>query len=371
MEKQGIKRDVNVELLRTLACIIVVMLHVNNLPLLVADKSIVLWKVLLGDGVTIFFMISGFFMFNNDSFKKVLLKVLKTILFPALIITLINGIFRNAICNELVQTSYNFGETIKNILNWKADKGVQHLWYVFSYFKIILLFPVLKLIVEKAKVRRYVIVILLMGVIARDLQHVFNLPLESLPYVFFDESVLCVLIGYEIYNSICSASKRQEQNNLHWLLYGALAFILEIVRIILQERAASKELSDTYLYFWNCGLALVIVSLLIMCVLSINIKDNGVLSKIVIFIGAHSFNIYLVHYTIIQILDRRGFSKTINQMLWNSDTYNVGVTNLQEIAYIFLKGLVVFAISLLISIIIKISKNGLCKLIKTNKTKSC
>ena len=146
------KKDINVEFIRVMACIIVIFCH-TRMGLTEFDKSKILWIILSGDGVAFFFMLMGFFLFENDSYKKLLKKTALHILIPALIVMFLSRILYTWVMNQttfiycLNFKMFDWHELLNSLLNWSAgDYNSQHLWYIFSYFQVILLFPILKLL---------------------------------------------------------------------------------------------------------------------------------------------------------------------------------------------------------------------------------
>ena len=65
------KRNISIEILRALACFIVILCHVQ-LPIINEggiSKGVLLISCFLADGVSIFWMIMGCFLFNGNDFK--------------------------------------------------------------------------------------------------------------------------------------------------------------------------------------------------------------------------------------------------------------------------------------------------------------
>ena len=84
MSKASAKRDVGVELARFFGCLIVIGVHISLGDMVdgVYDLSRGLINCFLADGVAVFWLISGCFLFRTSSYKKVLLRTAKTIAFP-------------------------------------------------------------------------------------------------------------------------------------------------------------------------------------------------------------------------------------------------------------------------------------------------
>lgn len=129
------KRDVGVEFFRIIACVIVIGTHVKlqDLPALLPLHQIDVSKTIIGgffgEGVTIFFLIMGFFFFNNSSFKQLLFKIIKSIIIPALFYIYVAQILSRWVCGEsnLVQSIIHLGFTLENIsgiFSWDASKFI-------------------------------------------------------------------------------------------------------------------------------------------------------------------------------------------------------------------------------------------------------
>lgn len=85
MDSKYVSFDVNVSLMRIIACMIVIGCHIR-LPVInnnIVDKSRLFIDGFFDDGVAIFFCITGFFIFNNINYKKLWKKIITNILIPA------------------------------------------------------------------------------------------------------------------------------------------------------------------------------------------------------------------------------------------------------------------------------------------------
>ena len=84
------KRDSKVDLMRIIACAIVIGPH-TYLPLIVnsnPDTSRVFIACLLADGVAVFWLINGFFLFKNKCYPILMKHTAKHILLPILLISI-------------------------------------------------------------------------------------------------------------------------------------------------------------------------------------------------------------------------------------------------------------------------------------------
>ena len=83
-EKVKKERDYSIDLIRVVACLSVICAHLSLQVLNTAynriDWSRLLEKSFLKDGIALFFMITGFFLVNGRSYKKIWSGTIKKIL---------------------------------------------------------------------------------------------------------------------------------------------------------------------------------------------------------------------------------------------------------------------------------------------------
>ena len=82
------KRNISVEIARVIACMHVICVHVC-LPMVENGNFNFLRGIFSGicaDGVAVFWLISGFFMFNNFDYRKTLKRTWKKIIMPLIIV---------------------------------------------------------------------------------------------------------------------------------------------------------------------------------------------------------------------------------------------------------------------------------------------
>lgn len=201
--------DASVELLRIIACIFVISVHVK-LPdfdnkILFYDR--VLINCLVGDGVAIFWIIMGFFIFNNKSFRTVCKKCLNYVVVPTLIYVILANNFERWINNGvpfiycLTNPQFDILNTVKCILTWSAGTKLGfHLWFVFVYVQNILWYPVLKPLGEQGRYRIYLILLCIVYLIISDIQNIITLSfVKIIPFTIINASLLQMMIGYELY----------------------------------------------------------------------------------------------------------------------------------------------------------------------------
>jgi|GEM_PF-1216855 len=156
MSKQK-KQDLNVELLRILACLMVIMIHIRPFPFdgETLRNAVVLIFVLNGPAVASFFLISGFFISGRQSLKHIYLRFLRSVILPTGIFVFVLGLIRPWIDNpaiglfESILSSHPFTILTDIIQGFLAFDTVRfgiyadHLWYIFSYAGIMLWMPII------------------------------------------------------------------------------------------------------------------------------------------------------------------------------------------------------------------------------------
>lgn len=193
-EKENLsKRDISIDFIRVIACFSVILTHlclqVLNQCYNRIDWSRLLEKSFFTDGVPLFFMITGFFLVNGRSYKKIWKSTAKKILLPTVIFVVITEIFYLFIVNKesfmycIKNLNINMIGIIQAIL--KADVTYlnslcAHLWYIFSYVKIIIWIPILWLVCKEDKnsklARRIMISFTVINLILGDIQRFVTVP---------------------------------------------------------------------------------------------------------------------------------------------------------------------------------------------------
>lgn len=367
------QRDIAVELIRIIACLIVIGTHLAlttyNIYEVQVDWSRLFTKSFLADGVGIFFLITGFFIANGRSYKKVLGNTAKKIILPSFIVLVFCQVFEKFLVNQetFINCIKNFGidnvtTILSAILHGEVHQTVPvaaHLWYIFAYVQIMLVFPFLQLLCKDEKenklARRILIVLCILNMIVKDIQKIWVLPTIGEIEVFsiLDPKLLMVLLGYELY-----CLKDKIKNNKKCTFIGLIVFVLINVlryKAEMQYMIINHIVKEEAFISWDTIFGLISTIALFVAIYSIDIK-NAFLNKIIPFLSSMTFGIYLVHFLIIAKVDLFKFEKISTVKF--------------EILYMVLGTIIVFLSSLivvyLIKTIIKYIKKGIEK-IKTIK----
>ncbi len=149
-----------VEILRILACIAVITIHVTSLPYENAEMSDFLWKVcnflksFTEFGVPVFLMFSGMFMLRKDIpinviFKKYIKKIVIAFLFWSFAYTALE-----AYSNLRSYGSFPIEHAIGYFIN-----GMAHFWYIYALIALYLITPMLRKIAVDKKLTAYLLIL--------------------------------------------------------------------------------------------------------------------------------------------------------------------------------------------------------------------
>lgn len=353
------KRDISIDLIRIVAALSVILTHlclqVLNRCYNRIDWSRLLEKSFLTDGVPLFFMITGFFLMNGRSYKKIWKSTIKKILLPSLIFVIFVQLFYPFILNQktftecITSLEFNIIPIIQAIL--KADvtylNGLcDHLWYIFSYVKIVIWIPILWLVCGDSKnsklARKIMLGFAFLSVLIQDIQRFWTIPVIGKISILtiIPREILYVLIGYELF-----LHKDKIKNNKKICLISLIGFI---VINLMRYRAEMlymviNSLTDVvgrenFLEWRYTSLNVFSGIFLFMFLYSFEIKNEKI-SKVLKFVSDKTFGIYLIHYLILAKVDLYKFEKIEKFPL--------------EILYLIIGLIITFVISLIIVTIIK------------------
>lgn len=353
------KRNISIELLRVVACFLVIMAHIQLKP--VISDGIFSWKricfsSLIGDNVPIFFLITGFYMFQTvncekDIFQQYKGKViifLQKIWFPSLLVVIIT-----CVANSWLHGN-EFGQDIQ--WNWlhnfvfriSANGTCGHLWYICTYVRFIAFFPIMAFICQNRpahnKIRRVYLLLSLFHIFLSDVEYLIQKDFFDFSKIVFDYYFLYLLIGNEI--GILFRSKKLSESKLSFGIGITLYVLGNFLRIILQNYAFEHWGTNIKSYFMglecfptyisSCGIFLLFYSLK-------TIKWK--LTQVWIFLGKYSFYIYLFHFVVIRKLQSLQLQSHI------LDIHDGGTTFIHIALYYLELGGIVFGISFLLGIV--------------------
>ncbi len=329
------KRNVNIEFIRILACFMVVFLHTLsfNKGLNYYEENII--RVFVLNGVALFWMITGYFMFTSE--KKYSLRVKNTLLsifIPAMIIILLTQLFapwlksRQSLLYCLMNPDLDWKTIFSDFFSWQVNNTsiCMHLWYVWAYMRLMIWFPLLRLLCKNEekenKIRRgYLLLTFLcmaLSSIWPVLQQLLKTDLKVTFFSPFDINIFYVLLGYEMYIWL----KNERESGCFWnnITTGMMKKV-SVVLIVLMNMLLfgvsllCKEIDLKFNNFTSIKTITVIITTVCIFYIFMHINIKNSLNKVVYFIADKTFYIYLLHYMIIRkITTSADFKKVLNSM---------------------------------------------------------
>ena len=324
------KRDISVELIRVVACLLVVAVHLSlqvfNQYYSQVDWSRLFEKCFFTDGVPLFFMITGFFIANGRSYKKTWKSVGKRILLPVGIYVLFAQIFYMFItnkqsimwCLQNAINNLNLQGILRAILTGDVvniNSLCAHLWYIFSHIKIVIWMPVLWLICKNEATpnlaRRMIMGFGIFSFVIQDIQKFVLIPDTAIKiFTMVDPTILYVLFGYELF-----VNKDKIKKNKKLCIISLVLFVLANVakyKLEMQYMVINNYYDivgrSSFLEWKYTSLNIISSICLFMALYSFEIKSER-FSKFISWLSDKTFGVYLVHYLLIAKVDLYKFDK--------------------------------------------------------------
>ena len=369
-------RDAGIDLIRVVACLLVVGTHVDVMG--TGDGTKLFIRLLFADGVALFFILSGFFFFRKG-FTESLKRALLNIVFPGIAVMLITYQFSPFIRGEKTIiycfTHLNFDTCgfLTDLFSWGGsirESMAAHLWYIFTYLQLVLAYPLLKPLYtdntqsidsgKKDRFRKYrwfIIGFIFINQILMDLNMTGLIsfsPVQISPFMLYTAPAMLLMTGAEI-NRMRNIFNRPEMEKSRKRIRSVSLAILIVAfafRFFLQQQVFILNNTQDFYLYWNCAFATVQSTSFVIFVLSFDYDKN----KLVNFIaraGKYTFWIYLLHYGIYYTIF---FRKGPDWSFGIIDLRNGYDTPAKEILHILIRIPTVFLLSLLASYIIAVSK---------------
>ncbi|MBQ3422845.1 MAG: acyltransferase family protein [Romboutsia sp.] len=313
------KRDVNLDLLRVICCIMVIALHVGTMYGSGIYLKLPVYYFTIGNffhsvtriAVPIFIMISGAFTLNNTknmNYKYYYKKILKKIIIPTLIYSVIYVLFEmcmGTIYSSLRGEEFNY---FKPILNWIKGEPYFHLWYMYMIIGCYIITPILikiRILIGDAKLGMLGWIFMFLGM-AINLAGI-NLiwPLQFIQF-----------LGYFILGYFLKYNNKLTRASSLPLLITSIILLLNI--FVLTEVNIRYNLTpDKFCYLKELS-PMIIASSICMYISFLNMRP---LKLKISNLASHTFNIYLIHAGILKLIEfivREILKETPNPIWYNS-----------------------------------------------------
>lgn len=301
-------RDPAIELARLLGCLLVIGCHtvLNYQSGNIIDRSRLLMAMYLADGVAIFWLIGGAFLFDGDDYVKILVRSMKKVFIPMLFVGAIYfwiGDFFSegkTLLDSIRHTKNDYLNVVRNFFRWRngiADYG--HTWYVYIYMLLMLIFPMLKRFSDYLEASKKRIFVFLAGTFAfLIINDVTRNELASFSHYSINGLVPAAIItlwGRLIYR------KRQwfERKSMFFLSIGGF-LCLNLMRVYIQTYRFEHGIGDgkSIMYWYSAPGLLCAICIVVFCMLCVKNRKATKINRFICYIGSYSFPIYLVHILI-------------------------------------------------------------------------
>ena len=325
-----------------------------------------------------FFLITGFFIYNKKGniitdWISLLKKFLINIFVPFIIVCVITLIFHDFLisknsfieCINNINISYIIEKLFLSIKSFDVAMlpgTAAHLWYVYSYAIIMLVYPITRYILTKMpKFFGYLIVaILTVCMVVNDYHLYFGDPSYNLIFKIIHKPIYYSAVGHILYNDIIKKyvdSKPIDDKtliiNIKIFVISILVYAITFVLLFFTQVGYYLGVNNGYVYTsWLSLYSLIMTSAFILVVYNVN-AEKFLTSKIknaIFYLSSKTLYIYLVHYLIITKFMSIGF-----QNIWTRNRPNI----IYHFVYYIFYSLFIFILSLIVVIVLDFIKRGL------------
>lgn len=360
-------KDSAVELARFFGALIVIGVHIwggqiaadpNN-----TEFSRRLIQCFVADGVAVFWIIAGFFMFRNFNYKKIMKRTLTHVSIPMMLICalaffIVDPYLATGSINILHHTSQEYLDIFNTIIRGDTFVYSQgHMWYIFVYIILMAVSPALygliKYLEEDPKRVKCFFAITAFMFLLNDFTHNEWAGFGMHTFSAAVPAAIQMVWGYFLYKN-----KEFFQKKIN-ILWGILAFFgLNLLRCVyLMHRLQAA--GDIQILYWYTGVGTLAVIAGIICCFALVGKRS---SRIANVLGGATFGVYLIHPCIVETLQAKGYTPRIEAGCLNHFT---GIT--LELAYFGIMLLSVAGLSFAIVLLYQLCKWAVLKLLSKKK----
>lgn len=323
------KRNASIELARLLGCLIVIGCHTYlsitvNGSLSISRTSV---ACLCADGVGIFWLITGFYLFNYFKYSKALKRFCFNVFIPMLVCGIL-FILLSSCSSQILNNESIFGGISRTFSEYKgAVFSIMKLqnpfpllgqtWYVYTYFLLILVSPILNCFAEfldGSKGRTITFLSVSFGVlIINDIfkNETLGFSHQAL-YALLPASII-VLYGHILsrhLSAICS--------KVSFLVPLAIFILANAARVAIVYFNASEGNNNKQILYWYSSIGIICaICITVLCSKIFNRakSDDTIPQNVIRFLSSYTFPIYLVQYLFIEGYNRLSIPERMLQIL--------------------------------------------------------
>lgn len=364
-KKRG--RDARVELVRLIACLIVLLCH--SYPPVIINGEPAFGRVfiacLVADGVGIFWMVIGCFLFSS-TYGKTLKRGFTRIFIPLVLASLL-GIAMNSLPLPGFVPS-DIPAVLNDFLQWRNGViGMDHLWYLYVNLLVFLFFPVLKWIadgLDRSRVATILFMAATLGFfIVNDLT---SNHLAGFSHYLFRAAIpasIEVIWGHILYRN---------RKHFHGWITAAAALagfvFLNLARARVQMKHFAADPGDASALYWYSAWGMLASALILIFGLAAIRPRKGAKKAVeagaesmICAAASYSFLIYIVHFPILRILTSVGFTQSLQNLILKSNGFAF------SLLYTLCMEAILFVLSFILSWIVKWLWKGIKMLFQPEK----
>lgn len=364
----NMKKDPTVELVRILGCLLVVGVHcwINNFGVAIQSKSGTYIACIFADGVAVFWIISGFFMYKNYSYKQTLKRTVKSIVIPMLLLSaamffVLNNYLNGNGWHFILHSKDDYKWILNSLLIWTnpVDR-LGHFWYLYVYILLMLCSPVIaafiKYLEEDTKREKLFLVLTFLLLVWNDLSNNQMGRFEHHAFAGAFPAAIESVWGYLLYKYRDRLRKRR------YIFISAGAFLgLNLLRMAIQlGRYHRIQDTATYILYWFSSIGLLCaICVIVFSFAAIHSRKATVVNQVICWLASYTFSIYLLHPVVNSFLDMYEVRSRLSEALLKFHIGGVGKEILYMICIIF----IVVSICLAISCVLRGCKMAIVRVV--------
>lgn len=364
----NMKKDPAVELARIFGCLLVVGVHcwINNFGVAIQSKSGTYIACIFADGVAVFWIISGFFMYKNYSYKQTLKRTIKSIIIPMLLLSaamffVLNNYLNGNGWHFILHSKDDYKWILNSLLIWTnpVDR-LGHFWYLYVYILLMLCSPVIaafiKYLEEDTKREKLFLVLTFLLLVWNDLSNNQMGRFEHHAFAGAFPAAIESVWGYLLYKYRDRLRKRR------YIFISVGAFLgLNVLRMVIQlGRYHRIQDTATYILYWFSSIGLLCaICVIVFSFAAIHSRKATVVNRVICWLASYTFSIYLLHPVVNSFLDMYEVRSRLSEALLKFHIGGVGKEILYMICIIF----IVVSICLAISCVLRGCKMAMVRVV--------
>lgn len=364
----NMKKDPAVELARIFGCLLVVGVHcwINNFGVAIQSKSGTYIACIFADGVAVFWIISGFFMYKNYSYKQTLKRTIKSIIIPMLLLSaamffVLNNYLNGNGWHFILHSKDDYKWILNSLLIWTnpVDR-LGHFWYLYVYILLMLCSPVIaafiKYLEEDTKREKLFLVLTFLLLVWNDLSNNQMGRFEHHAFAGAFPAAIESVWGYLLYKY------RDRMRKRRYIFISVGAFLgLNVLRMAIQlGRYHRIQDTATYILYWFSSIGLLCaICVIVFSFAAIHSRKATVVNRVICWLASYTFSIYLLHPVVNSFLDMYEVRSRLSEALLKFHIGGVGKEILYMICIIF----IVVSICLAISCVLRGCKMAMVRVV--------